>query len=726
MPASGAKAPLYLNRELSWAAFNQRVLSEAANPDNPLFERMKFLSIVSTNLDEFFMVRVASLRDQVRAGYKKTDPAGMKPREQLEKLQAALHRQVKEQYEILNVRLWPELNRQGIFMAGPDSLTREQAAWLERYFEEQVFPVLTPMAVDSSHAFPLVANRCLYLGVFLADKHGKKLDFATVQVPNVLPRVAYLPSAQGETAFMLMETVISLYIHQLFPGRQVVLCQPYRITRNADLTFDEEEAADLLSSIQKSLKKRKWGAVIRLEMQKGADAGMASYLKAAFEVEDSETYYVDGPIHLDFLMKKLYGLSGFESHKYAPFQPAAEESLVSGDLFQAISQRDYFFYHPYDSFDPVVRFVHDAAWDPDVLAIKQTLYRVSGQSPIVAALAQAAENGKQVTALVELKARFDEENNIHWSLALEKAGCHVIYGVKGLKTHSKITLVVRRENGAIRRYTHLATGNYNDVTARLYTDMGILTANQQIGRDAGHFFNMVTGFTETPPMKLLTAAPAQLRPELKRLIDRERDHALLGRPARIDAKMNSLVDPEMIAALYEASQAGVEIDLTVRGICCLVPGVEGMSERITVRSIVGRFLEHARIFRFQNGASPETYLSSADWMPRNLDKRVELMFPILDGESVKKISRVLEDQKRDTAKAWILKPDGRYERRSLQDRQRPSARRCPPDMRCPPGGEAPFNSQEALIPRPETPAQPSHTMGETAIKEDRESGAGGG
>jgi len=676
MAANELNLSHYTNRELSWMAFNKRVMMEAANDDNPIFEKLKFLSIVSTNLDEFFMIRVASVRDQIQAGYKAADPAGMKPREQLQQLTQEIRRQVSKQYKILREKILPELSRERLYFVNPEHMTREQAIWLETYFNEEVFPVLTPMAVDTSHHFPLILSRTLNIGVMLLQKTGKKNDFATVQVPGVLPRVVVLPGPEGERPMMLMETVIMLYIDKLFRGRTVLNACPYRITRNADMEVDEDEANDLLIEIEKSLKKRRWGSVIRLELEKDAPIPIENYLKEALEITAGEIYRVDGPINLDFFMKQVYGMPGYEHLKYVPFAPKQYPELTEGDIFEAIKKKDWFFHHPYDSFDPIVQFIRRAAMDEDVLAIKQTLYRVSGNSPVVAALAMAAERGKQVTVLLEVKARFDEENNIHWGKELEKAGCHVIYGVKGLKTHSKVTLIVRKEQGEIVRYTHLGTGNYNDVTAKIYTDMGILTGNPAIGQDASAFFNMLTSSGDMPQYKLLTAAPTQLRPEILRLIKREREHALAGRKAKIRAKMNALVDQEVIEALYQASAAGVKVELMIRGICCLRAGIANQSENITVRSIVGRFLEHARIFHFHNGGAEELYLSSADWMPRNLDRRVELMFPVLDPGIAKEIRAVMDVQWQDTLKAWVMKADGVYVRRSKKN------------------GETPLNSQE--------------------------------
>lgn len=671
---------LYINRELSWLAFNNRVLAEAKNPDNPVFERMKFLSIVSTNLDEFFMIRVASIRDQVRAGWKLPDPSGLKPREQLRQIAFETRLMVQEQYRVWAEELLPELKQAGLSIVHLTDLSEEMVRWAERYFESDILPVLTPVSVERSRNFPLLSSRSLNLGLLLKGHGGRKAEFITVQVPTVIPRALRLPEDGPGASFVLLEEVICHFLPKVFSGRRVIACHPYRITRNADLEFDEEEACDLLATIEKSLKKRKWGAVIRLEMDPGMDERMLALLQDALEVGETEIFRIPGPINFDFLLKQLYSLPGFDHWKYEPFLPVMPDELKDISIFDALKNGDVFLHHPYDSFDTVQRFAEEAAQDDNVLAIKQTLYRVSGHSAIVESLAKAAKSGKQVTALFEVKARFDEENNIHWGKYLEKAGCHVVYGLPKLKTHSKILLVVRRESGAIRRYVHLATGNYNDVTARLYTDMGILTADPDLGEDASRFFNLVTGFSETMPMNLLTPAPSKLRTEFLRLIKRERDNAKKGLPARIDAKMNSLVDPVVIRALYEASSAGVEIDLTIRGVCCLRPGIKDVSQRITVRSIVGRFLEHSRIFRFENAGEPELYLSSADWMPRNLDRRVELLFPIRDERIQERILTIMALQKKDTAKAWLLHANGLYERILPRD------------------GEERMSSQEFLLP----------------------------
>ena len=666
-----AASDYYVNRELSWLEFNQRVLMEAANPDNPVFERMKFLSIVSSNLDEFFMIRVASLRDQCNAGYKKPDAAGFTPKRQIALITQRTQQMVAQQYQILRQGVMPDLLRSGIRFLKHEQLSPEQLEWIQGYFEHEIYPVLTPMAVDSSRPFPLILNKSLNLGVLLAsrDKERADPDFATVQVPSALPRIVELPCLRGEAerTFILMEEIIEHSISRLFDGRRVLCCHPYRITRNGDLSFDEEDAADLLFAIQKSLKKRKWGAVIRLEIAHDADNALVRFLRHALEASHDEVYRIDGPLNLDFLMKQVYGLPGFDHLKYKPFKAHIAQELLpeEGTLFDTIRAHDVFLHHPYDSFDPVVQFVQAAARDPQVMAIKQTLYRVSGNSPVVRALADAAEAGKQVTALLEIKARFDEENNIQWGKQLERAGCHVVYGLKGLKTHSKITLVVRKEAEGICRYVHLGTGNYNDVTARLYTDMAVMTADEEIGEDASAFFNMLTGYSETPQMHDLVYAPRLLRERLTELIDREAEHAKAGRPASITAKMNSLLDPEIIRSLYAASCAGVKIRLLVRGICCLRPGIKGASENIEVSSIVGRFLEHSRIFRFENDGNVEVYLSSADWMTRNLDRRVELMFPVKDHAIAAQVEDILFSSLSDNAKAWHMHSDGSYDRAPL-------------------------------------------------------------
>ena len=658
------KAEYYENRELSWLGFDERILGEARDKTTPLFERLKFLSITASNLDEFFMVRVASLKDMVNAGYTKEDLSGMTPEQQLDAIHDRVHSLVNMQYSTWQRSLLPGLRQAGLYVISDSKeLSEEQRTYVDHYFMENVYPVLTPMAVDSSRPFPLIVNKTLNLGALLKKKGEKdaELEFATVQVPSVLPRIISIPAGKdGGKAVILLEDVIAGNMDKLFLSYDILCVHPYRIMRNADLTIDEDEASDLLEEIQKQLKKRQWGEVIRLEVDEKVDKRLLKILKKEFAIKEDGIYRIGGPLDLTFLMK-MYGLDGFDAYKtpkYAP-QPVPELNGCA-DIFEAIRKRDILMHHPYQTFDPVVDFVRQAAKDKDVLAIKQTLYRVSGNSPIIAALAQAAENGKQVSVLVELKARFDEENNIAWAKMLERAGCHVIYGLVGLKTHSKITLVVRREEDGIRRYVHLGTGNYNDSTAKLYTDMGLLTCSEAIGEDATAVFNMLSGYSEPAVWNKLSLAPLWLRDRFLFMIRRETEHAKNGEPAHIMAKMNSLCDQELIAALYEASAAGVKIELVVRGICCLKVGIPGISENIEVRSLVGNFLEHSRIYYFLNGGQEEVYLSSADWMPRNLDRRVEILFPVENEHLKQEVIHVLEIQLRDTLKAQIKQSDGTY------------------------------------------------------------------
>lgn len=662
------KPEYFGNRELSWLKFNDRVLSEARDKSLPLFERLKFLSITASNLDEFFMVRVASLKDQVHAGYSKTDIAGLTAKEQLKEISVQTHELVRMQYTTLNRSLLPALAKSGMHLVVEhELLNKEQGEFVDRYFEDNVYPVLTPMAMDSSRPFPLIRNKTLNIGALISKKDKKKgkeqLEFATVQVPSVLPRVIQIPSAKkGDTTVILLEEIIERNIEKLFLSYNVVCAHPYRIMRNADLTIDEDEAEDLLVEIQKQLKKRQWGEVIRLEVQEKTDERLLKILKTEFEIKEEDIFEISGPLDLTMLMK-VYGQEGFDKYRTPRYVPAPVPRFrEEKDIFKVIRKGDVFLHHPYMSFDPVVDFVRQAAKDPEVLAIKQTLYRVSGNSPIIAALAQAAENGKQVSVLVELKARFDEENNIVWAKKLEKAGCHVIYGLVGLKTHSKITLVVRREETGIRRYVHLATGNYNDSTAKIYTDCGIFTCDERFGEDATAVFNMLSGYSEPKKWNKLIVAPIWMKDRFLKLIEREAEHAKKGMPAYIVAKMNSLCDPVIMAALYYASSCGVQIYLLVRGICCLKVGIPGVSENIHVRSIVGDFLEHSRIFYFHNGGSEEIYMGSADWMPRNLDRRVEIVFPVEDEAIKKELIHILTLEFKDNVKAHLLKSDGSYEK----------------------------------------------------------------
>ena len=662
----------YVNRELSWLEFNYRVLSEARDKSLPLFERLKFLSITASNLDEFYMVRVASLKDMVHAKYTKPDIAGLTPQEQLDKISEKTHQLVEMQYSTYNRSLLPALKANGLrVIIEHEDLTEKEAAFADEYFKKNVYPVLTPMAFDSSRPFPLIRNKTLNIAALLRKKKtdgtDDELEFAMVQVPSVIPRIVELPREVVEDGVeqrvvILLEEIIERNMPSLFLNYDIVVSHPFRIMRNADLTIDEEEAVDLLEEIQKQLKKRQWGEAIRLEIEDNVDKRLLKILRKELSINSQDIFGINGPLDLTFLMK-MYGLEGFELFKAPRYVPQPVPALMNeDDIFTNIRKGDILLHHPYQSFDPVVNFVRSAARDRSVLAIKQTLYRVSGNSPIIAALAEAADNGKQVSVLVELKARFDEENNINWAKMLEKAGCHVIYGLVGLKTHSKITLVVRMEEDGIRRYVHLGTGNYNDSTAKLYTDCGILTCNPQIGEDATAVFNMLSGYSEPLAWNKLSVAPLWLRGRFLRMIRREAEHAREGRPAHIMAKMNSLCDKEIITALYEASCAGVKVEMIIRGICCLKAGVPGLSENISVRSIVGNFLEHSRIFYFFNDASPEVYMGSADWMPRNLDRRVEIMFPVEDEVLREKVIHILEVELEDNVKAHILQPDGSYEK----------------------------------------------------------------
>jgi polyphosphate kinase len=660
----------YINRELSWLQFNERVLSEAEDESNPLFEKLKFLAISASNLDEFFMVRVASLKDMINAGYRKPDIAGMTATEQLDKVLVAVHSFVDKQYEIFGKSLVPELLQNGLEITDGSDLSEKALRYVDRYFDEVVYPVLTPMAVDSSRPFPLIRNKTLNIGALLKKKEGKDdVDFATVQVPDVLPRILEIPggNSEGVRRIMLLEDIIGRNMQKLFLNYDILSSGAYRVGRNADLSIDEDEAEDLLKEIEKQLKRRQWGQAIRLEVNKGIDKKLLKFIARELGVEDNEIYSIEGPLDLTFLMK-MYRLEGFDDlkeHSYLPPMPVPEFD-TGENIFDVIMKGDVLMHHPYQTFENVVKFVESAAVDPDVLAIKQTLYRVSGNSPIIAALAKAADNGKQVTVLVELKARFDEENNIVWAKMLEKAGCHVIYGLVGLKTHCKITLVVRRQEDGIKRYVHLGTGNYNDSTAKQYTDVGLFTCNPSFGEDATAVFNMLSGYSEPLGWNKLSLAPLWLKDRILDLIKREEEHAKAGEPARIIAKMNAICHKDVIAELYKASSMGVRIDLIVRGICCLRAGVPGISDNITVRSIVGNFLEHSRIFYFENGGSPEFYCSSADWMPRNLERRVEILFPVEDEKLRRKLWNILDMELRDTEKAHVMNKKGIYVKRALK------------------------------------------------------------
>ncbi|MGE5455112.1 MAG: RNA degradosome polyphosphate kinase [Methylocystaceae bacterium] len=652
----------FINRELSALEFHGRVLEEAKDKGTPLMDRLRFLAIVASNLDEFFMVRVASLYDQVEAGITKRDSSGLSPQEQLQQISRQVHNLVAKQYSCLNRSLLPNLNKQGLKVIKRKQLNEEEQSYIASYYHNQVYPVLTPMVVDQSRPFPLLFNRSLNVGVLLEDqKNPNNTVFATVQVPAVLERIVELPRTRPERCFILLEEVVKMHLDTLFRGHHILATAAYRITRNADLGLDEEGAEDILETIEESLKRRKWGAVIRLEVEKKMDERLLATLYEELEIDHEEVYEVKGPLDLSFL-NRFSNLPGMEVLHYQPLQPHLVLELNREHIFATLADRDILLHHPYDAFAPVINLVRAAAVDPQVLAIKQTLYRVSGKSPIVEALALAAENGKQVTVLVEIKARFDEENNIHWARRLEQAGCHVIYGLVGLKTHGKMLLIVRSEAGGIKRYLHLSTGNYNDVTAGLYEDIGFMTTNAFLAADASAIFNMLSGYSELNMLYKTSIAPLNMRDKFISLIRQEAENARLGQKGRIIAKVNSLVDEQIIEELYAASAQGVKIDLIIRGICCLRPGLPGVSDNISVRSIVGRFLEHSRIFYFFNDGDERYYLASADWMTRNLDRRVEILFPIEDEDLGQALGHILAIYLQDTVKARELLPAGNYER----------------------------------------------------------------
>ncbi|MGG1635444.1 polyphosphate kinase 1 [Paenibacillus sp. FSL K6-3182] len=663
----------YVNRDLSWIEFNRRVLQEAQDLSNPLLERAKFLAIVSSNLDEFMSVRVAGIQMQMRAGLSKIDFTGYTPSGLWKRLIKRATQMVHDQYRTYR-EVFRSLSREGIFIRSLDELNITQTKAVSDYFHEIVFPVLTPMAVDQSRPFPLVHTKELYLAVLLrqeSDPSEEEPLFAIVQVPSILPRFVPVPGRinSKKTEFVLLEDLIEKFIDTLFNGYIPFSVNPFRLTRDADITLNEEDAEDLLEEIEKELRRRRWGIPVRLEVSKGMHPYALEMLTEELEIEDN-LFEIDGPLDLSFLMKFAGAVPGNDNLRYEKLEPIyPREFDHTDDMFEVIRQRDVLMYHPYESFDAVNDFVMQAAYDPDVLAIKMTLYRVSGQSALVQALAKAGEAGKQVTVVVELKARFDEERNIAWARQLEKAGCHVVYGLVGLKTHAKILLVVRREHGTLRRYVHVGTGNYNDSTATLYTDIGLFTSHPIIGGDASALFNEVTGYSSPYEWKAFGVAPSDLKEKLYRLIDRERLNAAAGKPARIIAKMNSLSNQEMIDKLYEASQAGVKIVLIVRGVCCLRPGVPGRSENIQVISIVDRFLEHARIMYFHNGGEEEVYLSSADWMTRNLTRRIELMCPVFDPILRQILIKMLQLNIDDNVKARELQPNGTYEHLTSADKE---------------------------------------------------------
>ena len=653
------KPEYFFNRELSWLKFNLRVLREAGVKTTPLLERLKFVAITASNLDEFFMVRVAGLWDQYENGINKRDAAGLTVKAQLEEISKAAHDQMKLLNKYL-LSLVKELREAGIYICRVSELSEKGRRWLEAYYQEEIFPVLTPMAVDASRPFPFLANKTLNLAVELTNQEGED-SMGIVQVPSVLPRLLEVPGEE-KRSFVFLEDVINEHCSDLYSGCKILDVVPFRITRDADLEFDEDDIDNLLKEVEKSLRKRTRGASVRLEIYNKANSRIRKFLYNNLDITEQEVYEINGPLDATCFFK-FASLPGMWPWLYEPFVPQRPLELPDdSDIFKVLRERDVLLHHPYESFDPVVKFVSDAADDPNVLAIKQTLYRVSGNSPIVAALARAAENGKQVTVLVELKARFDEENNIIWARRLEEAGCHVIYGLMGLKTHAKIILVVRKEADGIKRYVHLGTGNYNDNTAKLYTDMGLMTANDQFGSDASAFFNVLSGYSDPPVWNKLVMAPLGLRKKIYELIDNEISIVKKGGTGHIIAKMNSLIDYPVIQKLYEASIAGVKIDLIIRGICGLRAGMDGISDNITVRSIVGRQLEHSRIFWFQGGGKEQLFLSSADWMPRNLNDRVELFFPVETPAHIERIKKVLDLYLRDNVGAHMMQSNGTYRR----------------------------------------------------------------
>ncbi|ETA80950.1 polyphosphate kinase 1 [Youngiibacter fragilis] len=669
----------FINREISFLEFNERVLDEARNTDNPLFERIKFAAIVVSNLDEFYMIRYGSLSDQIHAGLERSDPSGRSPVEQAKAINERTRLLLDDLYECYTRDLVPALSVLKISFLKQNELTEKQKEYVSDLYWESIFPVLTPMVIDSSRPFPLIMNNSLNIAMLLREKKPEGREFVgTIQVPSVLDRYHYIPSEEsGRKCYMLLEDIIKMNLKDLFNSHEILDYSCYRISRNADLEYDEEDAEDLLEVIKETLKQRKWGRVIKMEVERGVSLNLLGYLREEFELGLDSIFSINGPPDLTYLFK-VSSMQGFEHLKFEETKPLPVPELTfSEDMFQSITKQDVLVHHPYDSFDSIIRFVKSAAADPNVLAIKQTLYRVSGRSPIVEALAEAAENGKQVTVLVELKARFDEQNNIVWARRLEKAGCHVIYGIVGMKTHCKALLIVRRENNRIKRYVHVGTGNYNDVTARLYSDVGLFSANEDLATDISDLFNMLSGQYQSHMMKVVSLAPDNMRSSLIARIENERRNARQGRRALIVAKMNSLVDKDIIRNLYLASQDGVEIRLIIRGICCLRPGIEGTSENIRVFSIVGRFLEHSRIFYFFNGGTEDILISSADWMERNLNKRIELMVPVQDKKCKEKLKVIIDFNLRDNVKSKELMPDGKYVRTKT-------------------GGEA-FNAQEEFI-----------------------------
>ena len=658
---------LYFSRELSWLEFNDRVLEEALDETGLLMERLKFVAIYGTNLDEFFMIRVAALKQQIEAQITRRSEDGRLPSEHLQAISERLRISLARQQQLLKGTLIPALERHGVYFKRVLDLNEEQRSVLEHAFDDRVFPVLTPLAVDSGHPFPYISNLSLSLAVELEEvtPDGLELHFARVKIPQTLPRFVPVDGVpEGERWYVLLEDLIAHHLSALFPGMEVRDSYLFRVTRDADLDLQEDEADDLLRAIESELQRRRFGEPVRLEIERGMPEYMRDLLLNALDLSTTDCYEVDGLVGTVDLWT-IAGLPDYPQLHDPPFTPAIPKRLIGvTDLFAAIREQDLVLHHPYESFDPVVQFLRQAADDEQVLAIKTTLYRTSGRnSPIVRALLEAAENEKQVAVMIELKARFDEENNIDWARRLERAGVHVVYGFAGLKTHAKVTLVVREEDDGIRRYMHFGTGNYNEKSARLYTDLSLFTCKRELGADVTQLFNALTGFSKIMDYEDLLVAPVNLRREMTALIEREAEHARAGRPSGIRAKLNAITDGELIRALYRASQAGVPVDLMVRGMCVVRPGVPGVSETIRVRSIVGRFLEHSRIYSFENGGDREMYIGSADWMGRNLDRRVETVVPVLDPLVAETIyGEILSIIAVDNVKARELQPDGTYRR----------------------------------------------------------------
>ncbi|MEJ5262382.1 MAG: polyphosphate kinase 1 [Ignavibacterium sp.] len=679
----------FINRDLSWIEFNRRVLQEALNPDLPLLEKVKFVSIFSSNLDEFYMIRVSGIKEQIAANVLEPSIDGLTPREQLQKVEKALQPLLKQLYDLWLNDIVPSLRENNIFLHEYDELSKEEKKVLTEYFKKEIFPVLTPLAFDPGRPFPYISNLSLSIAVLIRKPNGEN-HFARVKVPNILPRLLQIDDIVEPTKrknsngnfkarFVWLGDLIKENIHMLFPGMEIIETHKFRITRDTDIELQEDEADDLLSVIEENIRQRRFGSVVRLEVAHKMPDFMLETLMENLQITKEDVHQVDGPLGLSDVMI-LYKLP-VHHLKEKPFYPVIPKELnEEEEIFSVIKQRDLLLHHPFHSFTPVVDFIKKAAEDPDVLAIKQTLYRVGTDSPIVKALIEAADRGKQVAVLVELKARFDEENNIYWARELEKVGVHVVYGLVGLKTHAKMTLIVRKEFDGVKRYVHLSTGNYNTVTAKLYTDIGFFTCNEDICSDVSDVFNFLTGYSQQKEFRKLIVSPLHTRESMLKLIAREISFKKSGKDAHIIMKMNSLVDPAIIAGLYEASNAGVKIDLIVRGVCSLIPGVKGLSENIRVISIVGRFLEHSRIFYFFNNGNEEIYLSSADMMQRNLDRRVEVTFPIEDKNLKEEIIKnILHIYLKDNVKARILHPDGSYHFIKPQD------------------GAAKLNSQEWLM-----------------------------